>query len=312
MQRALISFISVLLFSMFAVSQSLPPRVFAPYIDMAKATSTLQQIHAASGTKYFTLAFVISGKDCEPSWGGTSAVSSDTAIAKQIEDLREAGGDVIIAFGGQAGKELGLTCPDAASLQAAYGIVVDKYKVKQLDLDIEGAAIEDNASVDRRNQAVTGLVAANPALRISYTLPVFPNGLTPSAINLVKSAVAHHTPVHVANLMTMDYGKPVDAGGMAKNAISAAKATITQLKRLGLNADVGITPMIGMNDSPGETFSLADAQAVLKFGREHKQVALLSFWSVSRDNGSTVGKVDPFGSGIAQKDWEFSQIFQKF
>ncbi len=40
------------------------------------------------------------------------------------------------------------------------------YKVKQIDLDVEGDAIEDQASNDRRSQALTKLVAANPGLRI--------------------------------------------------------------------------------------------------------------------------------------------------
>src|ERR1700760_3042301 len=70
----------------------LPARVFAPYIDLAKATSTLEQIHGASGTKYFTLAFVVSGGSCVPAWGGTLPVATDTAIADQVKDLRKAGG----------------------------------------------------------------------------------------------------------------------------------------------------------------------------------------------------------------------------
>ena len=286
--------------------------MFAPYIDLAKATSTLEQIHAASGTKYFTLAFIVSGGGCVPAWGGTLPVATDTAVASQIADLRKAGGDVIIAFGGQAGQELGVTCSDVASLQSAYQAVVDKYKVKQIDLDVEGDAIENQASNDRRSQALTRLVAANPGLRISYTLPVFPTGLIPSGITLLKSAVTYNTPVHVVNLMTMDYGNSVDAGGMATNAISAVNGTLAQVKSIGLKTNVGITPMIGMNDSPGETFSLADAQTVLKFASTHNDVALLSFWSVGRDAGSCVGTVSPTCSGVAQKDWEFSKTFQKF
>jgi hypothetical protein len=295
-----------------AAEATLPSRLFAPYIDLAKATSTLEQIHAASGTKYFTLAFIVSGGGCVPAWGGNLPVATDTVIASQVADLRKAGGDVIIAFGGQAGQELGLNCSDVASLQSAYQAVIDKYKVRQIDLDVEGDAIENQASNDRRSQALTKLVAANPGLRISYTLPVFPTGLIPSGITLLKSAVTYNTPVYVVNLMTMDYGNSVDAGGMATNAISAVNGAIGQVKSIGLKTNIGITPMIGMNDSPGETFSLADAETVLKFASAHNDVALLSFWSVGRDSGSCVGTVSPTCSGVAQKDWEFSKTFQKF
>jgi len=316
---AIISAVLILLSLVFAeprkeksIEATLPARVFAPYIDLAKATSTLEQIHAASGTKYFTLAFIVSGGGCVPAWGGNRPVATDTEIAGQIADLRKAGGDVIIAFGGQAGQELGMTCNDVQSLQSAYQAVVDKYKVKQIDLDVEGDAIDNQASNDRRSEALTNLVRANPGLRISYTLPVFPSGLIPSGMNLLKNAVAHKTPVHVVNLMTMDYGTTVDTGGMAANAISAVDGTLSQVKSIGLKANVGITPMIGMNDSPGETFSLADAESLVRFASSHKDVALLSFWSVGRDSGSCVGTVSPTCSGVAQKDWEFSKTFQKF
>jgi hypothetical protein len=41
-------------------------------------------------------------------------------------------------------------------------------------------------------------------------------------------------------------------------------------------------------------------------------VALLAFWSIGRDNGSCTAQVSAFCSGITQKDWEFTHIFQKF
>ena len=50
------------------------------------------------------------------------------------------------------------------ALQAAYQAVIDKYKAKVLDLDIEHTAIEDPVSIDRRSQALTALAAANPGL----------------------------------------------------------------------------------------------------------------------------------------------------
>jgi chitinase len=33
---------------------------------------------------------------------------------------------------------------------------------------------------------------------------------------------------------------------------------------------------------------------------------------VGRDNGGCSGTVSPLCSGIAQKDWDFTRIFQKF
>ena len=289
------------------------PRMFAPYVDMSKLANTLPQIQAASGIKTFTLAFVVSGNPCTPAWGGTAPISADTAVADGIAKLRAAGGDALIAFGGYDGIDLGQSCADVPSLQAAYQTVIDKYKAKILDFDVEHTAIEDPVSIDRRSQALKALAAANPGLQVNYTLPATPAGLTDLSVNVIKSAVKYGTPVSVVNLMAMDYGSPVPAGAMGPDAVAAASAASCQLKSLGLNARVGITPMIGVNDSEGETFTLDDAQVVLNYAQANSNVvALLAFWSVGRDNGGCSGTVSPLCSGITQKEWDFTRIFQKF
>jgi len=296
-----------------ATAQPGPTRTFAPYVDMTKITVTLPQLQVASGAKTFTLAFLVSGKACEPAWGGTAPISADTKTLGEINHLRASGGDVILAFGGYDGLELAQTCTSVPSLQAAYQAVIDKYKTKVLDLDIEHTAIEDPVSIDRRSQALTALAAANPGLQINYTLPATPAGLTDLSANVIRSAVKFSTPVTVVNLMTMDYGSPVLTGAMGPDAIAAASGAMCQLKSLGLNARLGITPMIGVNDSAGETFTLDDAQVVANYALANsKSIALLAFWSIGRDNGSCLAQVSAFCSGIAQKDWDFTHIFQKF
>ncbi len=299
--------------SLIAAAQSGSARTFAPYVDMTKITSTLPQLQTASGTKIFTLAFLVSGKPCEPAWGGTAPISTDTKILGEISQLRDKSGDVILALGGYDGLELAQTCADVPTLQAAYQAVVDKYKAKVLDLDVEHTAIEDPVSIDRRSQALTALAGANPGLQINYTLPATPAGLTDLSVNVIKSAVKFATPVAVVNLMTMDYGSPVMTGAMGPNAVAAASGAAQQLKVLGLSARIGITPMIGVNDTPGETFTVDDAQVVVNYALANSSsVALLAFWSIGRDNGSCTAQVSAFCSGIVQQDWEFTRIFQKF
>jgi chitinase len=293
-----------------AQSQS---RMFAPYVDMSKIADRLPQIQAESGIKTLTLAFVVSGNDCMPAWGGTAPISSDTSIAAGIKKVRTNGGDVIVAFGGYDGTDLAQSCADLASLQGAYQAVVDKYKAKVLDFDVEHIAIEDPVSVDRRSQALKALADANPGLQINYTLPATPAGLTELSMNVIKSAVKYGTPVAVVNLMTMDYGSPVIVGAMGPNAVAAASGATCQLKSLGLKVRVGITPMIGINDSEGETFTLDDAQIVVNYAMANSNsIALLAFWSVGRDNGGCSATVSPSCSGIAQPDWAFTRIFQRF
>ena len=64
---------------------------------------------------------------------------------------------MIISFGGASGTELALGCTTVSSLQAAYQSVLNKYRVNastpvRLDFDIEGGAVTDQASINRRNR----------------------------------------------------------------------------------------------------------------------------------------------------------------
>ena len=61
-----------------------PSRMFAPYVDMSKMADQLPQIQSETGTKMLTLAFIVSGNGCVPSWGGSVPVSTDTSIASGI------------------------------------------------------------------------------------------------------------------------------------------------------------------------------------------------------------------------------------
>jgi hypothetical protein len=313
MSRSLSAFAAIILLAYLPAIAQTQSRTFAPYVDMSKMADRLSYIQSQAGTKTLTLAFIVADKGCVPTWLGGSPVAADATIATAIAKFRAAGGDIAIAFGGYDALELAQTCNDVTSLQAAYQAVIDKYKLKILDLDIEHTAIEDPASIDRRSQALTALAEANPGIQINYTLPATPAGLTDLSVNVIKSAVKFRTPVAVVNLMAMDYGAAVLTGAMGPNAVAAASGAACQLKNLGLNARVGITPMIGVNDSAGETFTLEDAQVVTNYALANSTtVTWLAFWSIGRDNGGCFGKVSPYCSGLPQKEWDFTRIFQKF
>lgn len=287
-------------------------RMFAPYLDVVQVPGDLSQIRAASGVSFFTLAFVNADHGCNPSWPGGQLVANDNRIATSIAKLRREGGDVIIAFGGYEGTELAQACGDVSSLQSAYQKVIDTYKAKTLDLDIEHLAIEDQASIDRRSIVLKNLAQANPGLQINFTLPATPAGLTDQAVNVLKSAAAQGAPVHIVNVMAMDYGPYATSKDMGANAIAAIEGAQNQLKQLGIDAKLGITPMLGMNDVKGEVFKPEDAAKVLSYALKNQNVALLAFWSVSRDNRSCIGTVSPTCSGIRQRPWEFSHLFAAF
>src|SRR3954465_13169525 len=129
---------------------------FSPYIDMAMpVAANLAAISAASGIQNFTLAFVLSS-DKGIGWQGTGAITDDTlangtTILSQVQAVQAAGGHVTISFGGAAGQEAALTASSAASLQAEYQSVIDRYHVNSLDFDIEGAAVQDQHSITVRD-----------------------------------------------------------------------------------------------------------------------------------------------------------------
>jgi chitinase len=311
--------------SLTVTTAAAPPgasaKLYAPYIDLNLTNSQqLLTIAQQSGVKAFTLAFILSGGACSPTWGGTTPVSNDllsngTSIQSLINGFRATGGDVIISFGGANGTELALACATPAALQSAYQAVINRYGATKLDFDIEGAATTDIASVRRRNQALVALRAANPGLQISFTLPVLPTGLVNSGVDILNAIKADGLAVDVINVMAMDYGPAVDNGGqMGLNATLAATATRAQIQAAGLTASVGITPMIGVNDVATEIFQLSDAQTLLNFANANPYVTRLAIWSISRDNGSCAG--NPWASaecsGVAQANYQFSSILKAF
>jgi cellulose binding protein with CBM2 domain len=296
---------------------------FAPYVDTSlfppfSLVSTAQ----ATGVKQFNLAFVVSGgaygntgASCTPEWGGVTAVGADP-VASQIGALRAIGGDVRISFGGQAGRELAVTCTNVSQLEAAYQQVVSAYDVNKLDFDIEGAAVDNTAANARRDQALAALQAKNPGLQVSFTLPVLPSGLTPDGDAVLTGAVRAGVKIAAVNVMAMDYGDgaaPNPSGQLGTFAIDAATATDAQVaSAMGISDDaawskIAVTPMIGVNDTSDEIFTVANAKQLATFAAS-KHLAWLSMWSAARDtqcSGGAQNFASPTCSGIVQTAHEF-------
>jgi chitodextrinase len=297
-----------------------PSRVFAPYIDVTLNTPALTQLSATTGSRFYTLAFIVDGGGCSAEWGGQIPLAQNYMLS-DINSLRAAGGNVIVSFGGAAGTELGLACSSVASLQAQYQAVIDRYSVTWLDFDIEGDALDNTAANDRRNKAIAGLQATAAShgreLRVSYTLPVAPTGLLSNSLSLLQNAVSNGTHVDVVNIMTMDYGGPQDMG---RAAVTAAQGTFSQIKPIFTGKTdaqlwkmMGNTPMIGVNDETVEVFSLANAQTLLSFCQQ-QDTGLIAFWDTWRDFQCPSGTAQPSDtcSGVSQSPNAFTNIFKAF
>jgi chitinase len=274
-----------------------PARYYAPYVDMtAWPTQSLTQDTQKGGIKYYSLAFITNDESasCEAAWGGAVPLSQISVylpnLDSDIQYVRGQGGDVIVSFGGEAGTELAQSCTSESALQAQYQSIIDHYQVSHIDFDIEGPAVTDSASIDLRNKTLAALQAANPGLKISYTLPVLPTGLVSSGIGLLQNAISNGVNVNVVNIMTMDYGGSFSTE-MGQDVVDAGNSLYSQLQSLYPNksssqlwAMVGLTPMNGANDVSPENFTLADAQTVLSFAQQ-KNIGSIGMWSVNRDSG---------------------------
>ena len=297
-----------------------PAHEFSPYIDMAMSQDAdLLAISHASGIQNFTLAFMLaSGNGI--GWQGVGYDHRRHAGQRHHDPAAGASGPGrrrsyhdLVRRRRRTGSRS--DCAERSDPAGEYQSVIDRYHVNSIDFDIEGAAVANQHSITLRDQALVGLEKANPNLQVSFTLPVLPTGLVADGLNVLQSAKNDGVKINVVNIMTMDYGASADNNGqMGQDAISAIIATEKQLSNLGINAQIGVTPMIGVNDIASEVFKLSDAQALLNYAQTDARVAEISMWSVARDNGNSAGAhyASSDSSGIAQQPYDFSAIFHQF
>ena len=307
---------------------------FAPYVDMAGwPVPDLLALSKATGASLLTLGFLQADPAGNPSWGGYTVLEPNStneqavAINASIAKFRAAGGDVMISLGGVAGTSVAQSYAarglSAQALANAYAGVVDTYGVTHLDFDVEGAAIADTASITLMSNALKLLQQSRPQVKIWYTLPVLPQGLTADGLNVVQAALTAGVKLDGVNVMAMDYGEgPAPTSGpnaqtMGTYAIRSAESTYSQLSSLYAKngqtftwKQIGVTPMIGVNDITSEVFTVTDAQALQAFATS-KGLGMLSFWSLDRDNPGPLGQLSNYASGTSSPAGSFSAAFNK-
>lgn len=295
-----------------------PKRVFAPYMyigsgDHFKLTDGDDQC----GLKYYTLAFIIARQEGrggnaanypEPSWDGRIPMNQNF-YADQIDAIRRRGGDVIISFGGEAGKEIAIVQTNVAALEAEYESVIERYQFTWLDFDIEGRNLENTAANERRNIALAALQKKHPGLIISYTLPVDPKGLSGDSLKLLADAKAKGLKVHSANLMVMYFGNTFINKGKSEGelGIESAKTAHAQIEKIAPSIQIGLCPCLGRNGSKDEVFGIEDAKTLKAFADKTPWVCSLHYWSINNDahpRDETRSAANP--------PWAFAKIFQPF
>ena len=306
-----------------------PAQVYSPYFE-TWTNSSLPSLASQSGAQYFNLGFLQaeSAGSCTLTWDGSQSADS-AAYQSEIGQLKQQGGNVALAFGGQSagsnGTEIADSCSSVSAIAADYEAVINTYHVTRLDMDVELNALNDSAGIERRNEAIamTQAWAASHghSLQIQYTLPVQPAGLRPDALAVLQPAVQAGAKVSLVNIMTFDYYDLPGTVDMGTAAIDAATSVNSQLaalypkkSRQELYAMEGITFLPGIDDNPSKTevTSASNARRILSFARDHS-VGMLSIWAIQRDNGGCPGSVDSNScSGISQDSWAFSHLVESF
>ena len=307
------------------------PATFTGYVDVTAVPSYSFETPEGAPESDVTLAFVVADPEdaCAPSWGGYYSLdeaSDELEIDRRIVQLRSVGGHVRVSFGGQANAELALACTDHDALVAAYRDVVDRYELDSIDLDVEGAALDDAASIERRADAIATLQDERPAddpLAVWLTLPVAQQGLTAAGESAVDATLAAGVDLAGVNGMAMDFNNGLSASSQQSDAVLDAgralqRQVVTLYGQHGVDLDevdgwsrTGLTVMIGQNDVAAERFTLADAEVVNQFALD-RGLGLLSMWSLNRDATCTAPLpsvttvVQTSCSGIDQQGMSFA------
>jgi len=307
---------------------------FAPYVDVTLTPTYQFQSSSADGARQTVLGFVVAdpSSGCTPSWGAAYTLGladQSLALTSRIAQVQQDGAQPIVSFGGQAHTSLDVACTSVKSLTAAYQSVINAYQLKTIDIDIEGAALDNFAAEQRRAGAVADLEqtarTAHRQLSVWLTLPAEPSGLEGDAISVIESMLRDHVSIAGIDIAAMDFTQPPAAGTtmlqLVENALRATRAQLASLfPRYGIYLRpqqiwqrLGGTVMIGQNDIQGEKFTVADARGLVSFAAT-SHLGRISTWSLNRDSqcGSSfpeIGLLSNTCSGTAQSSLEFTHVF---
>ncbi|RNG27477.1 chitinase [Streptomyces botrytidirepellens] len=281
------------------------PYLYLGWGSPPKATDVM----SATGTSQFTMAFMLSDGGCTPKWDGSRALTGGTDQST-INAIRAAGGDVTVSFGGWSGNKLGEKCSSASALAAAYQKVIDAYRLKAIDIDIEASEFENATVRQRVIDALKTVKQKNSGLKVYVTFGTTTTGPDANGTDLVKRGAKAGLDVDGWAVMPFDFGQgSVDMAAATKSAVDGLKNTVASA--YGLSSDaayrkVGFSSMNGKTDVAGETVTLANFNSMISYAKSH-HLARVSFWSLNRDRKCGSGTDADACSGINQGTYDFTR-----
>ena len=141
--------------------------VMAPFLSLKKFPAfDIKGCMQNTSVKTFILSSINDNSDGVSTWHGTDHLN-DTFYSESINQIRKAGGDVAISFGGGSGHEF--STDNFVVLASKYQNVIDMYQLKFIDIDIQSNMSETLLSINSRVKAFNLVRANNPELRISLS-----------------------------------------------------------------------------------------------------------------------------------------------
>jgi hypothetical protein len=269
-------------------------------------------VMSATGIRWFTMAFVLSGGGCTPAWDSTRPLRGGVD-EETINAIRAAGGDIVPSFGGWSGNKLGPNCATPQALAGAYQQVIDAYGLKAIDIDIENSDEFENETVqDRILNALKIVKQNNPGIQTIITFGTTTTGPNYYGNRLIERAAALQAGIDVFTIMPFDFG----SANIGQDTVNAAEGLKNKLRSAfgwtdaQAYAHMGISGMNGLSDQQELTDTATWTQ--IRDWAKARGLARLAFWSVNRDRPCAGGGVVAHCSGISQSEWEFTRITAGF
>jgi hypothetical protein len=278
----------------------------APYLYLGWGNPPpAQTVMSATGVRWFTMAFVLSGGGCTPAWDSQRPLTGGVD-QQNVNAIRAAGGDIVPSFGGWSGNKLGPNCSTPQALANAYQQVINAYRLRAIDIDIENTdEFENPVVMDRILNALRIVKQNNPGITTIITFPTFSSGPSATGVRLINQARALNANIDVFTVMPFNFGctgSMVTCTQSAMNGLRSRLMSTFGWDAATANRRMGLSGMNGRSDT-GEITSVQDWQQI-KDWSQSQRFARFSFWSVNRDRAN--------GGGIPQSDWAFTRITAQY
>ncbi|MCG5218992.1 glycoside hydrolase family 18 protein [Streptosporangium soli] len=285
----------------------------APYLYMGWGNPPAPAtVMSATGVKSFTMAFILASGGCTPAWDGNRPLTGG-ADAQAISQIKAAGGNVQISFGGWSGNKLGPNCSTPAAFAGAVQQVINAVGPAVVDFDIENTDEFENYTVqDRILNGLKIVKQNNPNVKVVVTFGTTRTGPNAHGIRLINQAKALAVPIDNYTIMPFDFGgsnmytDTVNASEGLKNALKSANGWTDAVAY----SRMGISGMNGLSDQQELTSPQTWTQ--IRDWAKSKGLTRLAYWAVNRDRPCPGGGVTSNCSGIAQTEWEFTRITAGF